>query len=65
LQDLVVDDARRSEGIGAKLIEASAQWAREHGCTHMELASGAGRVDAHRFYRAQGMSESRNFTLFL
>jgi len=39
--------------------------ARTHGCTHVELASGAGRVDAHRFYRAQGMAQSRDFMLWL
>lgn len=63
LQDLVVASSRRSEGIGAALLAAAAEWARARGCTHLELSSGAGRTDAHRFYRAQGMTEGKVFTL--
>ena len=62
LQDLVVTASRRSEGIGALLLAAAADWARERGCTHLELASGAGRIDAHRFYLAQGMAEAMVFS---
>ena len=63
LQDLVVTASRRSDGIGALLLAAAAEWARERGCTHLELASGAGRKDAHRFYLARGMTEGKVFTL--
>ena len=62
LQDLVVSKSRRSEGIGARLMAAAADWARERGCTHLELASGAGRKDAHRFYLSQGMAQGMTFT---
>jgi GNAT superfamily N-acetyltransferase len=65
LQDLVVRNDRRSEGIGGALLQASASWARGRGCTHLELASGAARSDAHRFYASQGMTQSLNFTLWL
>ena len=61
LQDLVADRERRSGGVGKALLEASATWARERGCTHLELASGAGRVDAHRFYEREGMVKSAHF----
>ena len=62
LQDLVVAKARRSAGVGALLLDAAADWARERGCTHLELASGAGRKDAHRFYLSQGMRQGYTFT---
>jgi GNAT superfamily N-acetyltransferase len=62
LQDLVVTSSQRSGGVGAKLVDAATDWAKERGCTHLELASGAGRVDAHRFYRARGMTEGSVFT---
>ena len=62
LQDLVVRSSHRSEGVGGRLMEAALHWARERGCTHLELASGADRVDAHRFYRAQGMTPGMVFT---
>ncbi len=65
LQDLVTTTARRSEGIGALLLDAATDWARERGCTHLELASGAGRKDAHRFYLAQGMVEAKVFSRWL
>lgn len=62
LQDLVVTSSHRGLGVGAMLIDAASDWARDRGCTHLELSSGEGRKDAHRFYRAQGMSQSFNFT---
>jgi GNAT superfamily N-acetyltransferase len=65
LQDLVVASSRRSEGIGTLLIDAATEWARERGCTHLELASGAGRKDAHRFYLSQGMVEGKVFGRWL
>jgi GNAT superfamily N-acetyltransferase len=65
LQDLVTTTARRSEGIGALLLDAATDWARERGCTHLELASGAGRKDAHRFYLSQGMVEGKVFSRWL
>jgi GNAT superfamily N-acetyltransferase len=65
LQDLLVDKDRRSEGVGALLLRAAAGWARERGCTHLELSSGASRLDAHRFYEREGMIRSFAFTLHL
>ncbi len=62
LQDLVVTASHRGRGIGAQLLDATSNWARDRGCTHLELGSGAGGADAHRFYVSQGMSQSYNFT---
>jgi GNAT superfamily N-acetyltransferase len=64
LQDLVVRNGRRGQGLGGQLLQASASWALGRGCTHLELASGAARLDAHRFYASQGMTQSMNFTLW-
>ena len=61
LQDLVVTSEYRSRGVGRLLLTSATDWARERGCTHLELASGAGRTDAHRFYLREGMSQSFNF----
>jgi GNAT superfamily N-acetyltransferase len=57
LQDLVVVSSRRSTGVGRALLEASFEWARARGCTHLELNSYNQRKDAHRFYIANGMSQ--------
>ncbi len=62
LQDLVVTKGDRSRGAGKALLVAATDWARERGCTHLELASGAGRKDAHHFYLREGMSQAMHFS---
>jgi GNAT superfamily N-acetyltransferase len=54
VEDLAVDPERRSQGIGKAILEAAQDWARGAGATHLELDSGLGRVDAHRFYEREG-----------
>ncbi len=65
LQDLVVDRAVRSGGVGKALLAAATDWARRQGCTHLALSSGWGRVDAHRFYEREGMDRAMNYELWL
>lgn len=65
LQDLIVTKSHRSQGAGRALLDAATEWARDCGCTHLELASGAGRADAHRFYVREGMAQSYNFSRWL
>ena len=66
VEDLAVDPARRSTGIGKELLDAAKEWAVEHGATHLELDSGDGRLDAHRFYeREQPSWTSRCFSWWL
>jgi len=62
LEDLVVTASMRGKGIGHRLLDAAAAWAREHRCTHLGLVSAAARKDAHRFYVANGMSAMQHFT---
>lgn len=61
VEDLAVDPALRSLGIGSRLLGAARAWARERGATHLELDSAEARVDAHRFYEREG-SEQRSFS---
>ena len=63
LQDLVVRREWRARGVGKQLLDAATEWARERGCTHLELGSGIGRIDAHRFYLREGMTQGYTFTL--
>lgn len=51
---LVVDEAVRSQGVGAQLLAAAEQWLREHGARHVILTSALHREDAHRFYLRHG-----------
>ena len=54
VEDLAVDPARRSQGHGKALLDAAKDWARAKGASHLELDSGEGRKDAHRFYMREG-----------
>lgn len=54
VEDLAVDPARRSNGIGRALLDEARGWARERGASHLELDSGLARVNAHRFYEREG-----------
>jgi GNAT superfamily N-acetyltransferase len=50
VEDLAVASEARSQGIGAALLDAASDWARERGATHLELDTGLARPDAQRFY---------------
>lgn len=54
VEDLAVDPVRRSQGIGALLLDAAEGWARERGASHFELDTGLAREDAQRFYERRG-----------
>jgi len=54
VEDLAVDPRRRSLGAGAALLAGAREWASSRGATHLELDSGEGRTDAHRFYEREG-----------
>jgi GNAT superfamily N-acetyltransferase len=54
VEDLAVDPDSRSRGVGAALLGAARDWARERGATHLELDSAEARADAHRFYEREG-----------
>ena len=58
VEDLAVDPAQRSTGVGKRLLDAAKDWARERGATHLELDSAHARTDAHRFYERERPSWS-------
>lgn len=49
---------RRGGGLGRELMERAAARARERGCALVQLTSGKGRADAHRFYASLGYARS-------
>jgi GNAT superfamily N-acetyltransferase len=51
---LVVDEAWRSGGVGADLLDRSEAWARQRGCSEMLVSTRISRERAHGFYRRQG-----------
>jgi GNAT superfamily N-acetyltransferase len=62
---IAVAPEHRGNGIGARLLEEAAVWAREHGCHHLWVRSGADRDDTHAFYRATGFEDVREQLTFL
>lgn len=61
---LAVAAACRGEGIGSRLLDAAAAWAREHGGHQLWIRSSADHGDVHGFYRATGFEELRDEVLF-
>jgi GNAT superfamily N-acetyltransferase len=51
---LVVGEGHRSGGIGAQLLAAAEEWARENGAAKMVVRSRVTRERAHRFYEREG-----------
>jgi GNAT superfamily N-acetyltransferase len=51
---LIVAEGQRSEGAGAKLLQAAEEWARRRGCKGMNVRSNVIRDRAHKFYEVHG-----------
>jgi GNAT superfamily N-acetyltransferase len=60
---LVVDEARRGDGIGHMLVEAAEAAARDASCSRIEATSALHRAGAHRFY--EGLGYGRTSSHFL
>lgn len=56
VDDLVTDEARRSEGVGEALLGHLQKLARDAGCQAFTLDSGTQRQRAHRFYFRHGLT---------
>ncbi len=54
IDDLVTDDARRSEGVGHALLAHLEEAARNLGASGLVLDSGTQRTRAHKFYFREG-----------
>lgn len=66
VDDLVTDEARRSQGHGEALFDWLVARARADGCDQFHLDSGVQRFGAHRFYLARRMDiTSHHFALKL
>jgi GNAT superfamily N-acetyltransferase len=51
---LVVSEKQRSNGAGARLLEAAEKWARGNRCANMSVRSNVVRERAHAFYERHG-----------
>ena len=58
LESVHVRRDHRSQGIGTKMLAHAEGIARKAGCHRVQLTSRNVRVDAHRFYLAQGFEQT-------
>lgn len=58
IENVVVEESRRGEGIGTTLICEAMERAREADAYKLSLTANLGRARAHAFYRKLGMKET-------
>jgi GNAT superfamily N-acetyltransferase len=54
VESVYVRADQRGRGVGAALLAHAEAFAADRGCYRVQLTSRNERLDAHRFYRAQG-----------
>jgi len=57
VEDVVVDQASRGEGLGRLLLTAAIERARERGATRIDLTSRPEREAANRLYQSMGFQQ--------
>ncbi len=54
IEDIVVDERARGQGVGRALIEAGFRWARSHGCSEMEGTTEEENGASQAFFQSLG-----------
>jgi GNAT superfamily N-acetyltransferase len=54
IENVIVDENQRGNGIGKRIIEMAIEYAKKQNCYKVVLQSGIKRTAAHRFYEAMG-----------
>jgi GNAT superfamily N-acetyltransferase len=62
---LIVDEAHRGVGIGARLVAEVERWARLEGCGILHLRSNVIRDRARRFYEREGFTVTKSQNHFV
>ncbi|HET7373163.1 MAG TPA: GNAT family N-acetyltransferase [Gemmatimonadaceae bacterium] len=55
---LVVDEERRSQGVGRALVDEAEAWARAQGCRRIIVTTALNRTGAHAFYERIGYAHT-------
>jgi GNAT superfamily N-acetyltransferase len=58
LEDMVVDQAFRCQGIGSLLLQYACKWAESNGVARITLLTDLDNESAHRFYAGKGFKRS-------
>lgn len=54
IEELVVDEGVRGQGVGRALIQAAIEWARAQACSEVEVSTEMDNTAAQAFYRRLG-----------
>ena len=66
IEDLIVDENYRNQGIGKSLLENAINYAKDNDCEVVDLSSYITNDNAHRFYEKNGfIKHSYMFKLYL
>ena len=66
IEDLIVEESKRNNGIGKALIENAVSFAKDNNCEVVELTSYKDNIKAHKFYENNGfINHSINFKMYL
>ena len=64
VRGLVVDEAHRSSGVGARLLSRADEWARERSLAKVRVPCNVTRARAHAFYLREGFIEVKEQRIF-
>ena len=66
IEDLIVEESKRNNGIGKALIENAVNYAKDNNCEVVELTSYKDNIKAHKFYENNGfINYSIKFKMYL
>lgn len=66
IEDLIVEESKRNNGIGKALIENAINYAKDNNCEVVELTSYKDNIKAHKFYENNGfINHSIKFKMYL
>jgi len=58
IQELIITERYKSQGIGSMLFAKAKETAKENGCSQMEVCCNLRRNKSHLFYEKQGMEKT-------